>query len=131
MNSQSQTNRRYYLELFTSLALYAMALVAVNLIAAHIGTANKALIVVLALLPMIPVGFTIAAVARYLMSCDELERHIQLVSLAITVGATAFATFTYGFLEGAGFPRLSMFVVWPFIGAVWLVSSLILRRRYR
>ncbi len=63
--------------------------------------------------------------------CDELERQIQFTSLAITFAATAFASLSYGFLQGAGFPRLSMIVVWPFIGAVWLVSSLLLRLKYR
>jgi hypothetical protein len=32
---------------------------------------------------------------------------------------TAGLTFTYGFLEGAGFPKLSMFWVWGLMGGTW------------
>ncbi len=131
MNTQQQVNRRYYIELFGSLAVYVVLLIAVNLIAGRIGTSNRPLLIALAVTPMIPVIFTVAAVVRYLSACDELERQIQLTSLAITVGATAFVTFTYGFLEGAGFPRLSMFSVWPLMAIAWLASSIALRLRYR
>ncbi len=131
MKTQQQVNRRYFIELFGSLAVYIVLLVAVNLIADRIGTANRPLLIVLAVTPMIPVIFTVAAIVRYLSACDELERQIQLTSLAVTVGATAFITFTYGFLEGAGFPRLSMFAVWPVMAAAWLMSSIVLRLRYR
>ena len=131
MKTQQQVNRRYYIELFGSLAVYIVLLVAVNLVADRIGTSNRPLLVALAVAPMIPVICTVAAIVRYLSACDELERQIQLTSLAITVGATAFVTFTYGFLEGAGFPRLSMFSVWPLMAAVWLASSIALRLRYR
>lgn len=131
MKTQQQVNRRYRFDLFVSLAAYGVLLVAVNLIADRIGTSNRPLLVLLAVTPMIPVAFVVAAVVRYLSNCDELERQIQLTSLAITVGATAFITFTYGFLEGAGFPRLSMFAVWPVMAAAWLASSIALRLRYR
>ena len=131
MITEKQVRRRYFVELFSSLIAYVVVLVAVNLIADRSGTTNKTLLIVLSLLPMIPLAFAVAAAVRYVNDADELERHIQLNSLAITFATTAFASLSYGFLEGAGFPRLSMFVVWPFMGAVWLVASLAMRLRYR
>ena len=131
MKTETGLKRRYQLELFASALAYAVLLISVNVIADRVGTANKPLLIVLSLVPMIPVAFIVAAVTRYLLGCDELERHIQLTSLAVTMGATAFVTFSYGFLEGAGFPRLSMFSVWPLMASVWLITSLIMRFRYR
>ena len=131
MITEKQVRRRYFVELFSSMGAYVVVLVGVNVIADHIGNANKSLLIVLSLLPMVPIAFAVASAVRYMNDADELERHIQLNSLAITFATTAFVSLSYGFLEGAGFPRLSMFVVWPFMGAVWLVTSLIMRLRYR
>ncbi|HEV7178687.1 MAG TPA: hypothetical protein VGN11_02385 [Candidatus Baltobacteraceae bacterium] len=131
MNTEQQVQRRYFIELFGSLFAYMVVLIGVNLIADRTGSSNRVLMVGLSILPMIPIAFALAAIVRFLNRCDELERSIQLTSLAVAFGATAFASFSYGFLEGAGFPRLSMFNVWPFMAAVWLVTSFILRMRYR
>jgi hypothetical protein len=48
---------------------------------------------------------------------------VMLENLAVAAAVTAGASLTYGFLENAGFPKLSMFVVWPVMGAVWGVSA--------
>ena len=36
-----------------------------------------------------------------------------------------------GFLENAGYPRLSMFTVWPVMGAVWAVLAIAENARNR
>ena len=43
----------------------------------------------------------------------------SLESIAIGAAVTAALSLTYGFLESAGFPKLSMFWVWPVMGLVW------------
>jgi hypothetical protein len=50
---------------------------------------------------------------------DEYARLKSLEAIAISAAFTAGWTLTYGFLENAGFPKLSMGVVWPVMGAVW------------
>lgn len=131
MTTEKALKRRYAIELTGSMIGYALVLVAVNLIVERIGTGNRPLLVALAIIPMIPIGFALAAIVRFLNDCDELERQITLTSLAIAFAGTAFASLSYGFLEGAGFPRLSMFVVWPFMAAVWGIVSFVVRRSYR
>ena len=42
---------------------------------------------------------------------DEYQRATYLETFAIGAAVTAGVTFTFGFLENAGFPRLSMFTV--------------------
>jgi hypothetical protein len=42
-----------------------------------------------------------------------------LESFSNAKAITGAVTFTYGFLETAGFPRLSMFAVWPVMGISW------------
>ena len=51
--------------------------------------------------------------------------------MAIAAAVTAGWTFTYGFLENAGYPRLSMFIVWPVMGAVWGLLACIDTLRHR
>ena len=46
-------------------------------------------------------------------------RQRSLEGLAIAAAVTAALSLTYGFLEGASFPRQSMFWVWPVMGFTW------------
>jgi hypothetical protein len=73
----------------------------------------------LLLTPIIPVLLAIWAIARQFKRMDEFIRLRTLESLAIAAAVTAGLSVTYGFLEGAGYPRLSMFWVWPVMGFVW------------
>jgi hypothetical protein len=62
--------------------------------------------------PMAGFGLAIWAIARHLNRVDEYMRKSLLEAVAISAAITCGLTFTYGFLETAGFPRLSMFTVW-------------------
>jgi hypothetical protein len=62
--------------------------------------------------PMAGFGLMIWCIARGVSRMDEYLRMRLLENIAIGAAITAGATFTYGFLETAGFPRLSMFTVW-------------------
>jgi hypothetical protein len=54
---------------------------------------------------------------------DEFLRLRSLEGLAIAAAVTAALSFSYGFLEGAGFPKLSMFWVWPVMCVVWALHA--------
>ncbi len=110
-------NRRYHIELGGALVLYAAVLV-ISLKMGQ-GLAPGALQTAILVTPMVPMLFGVWAIARHLRRVDEFLRQQTLEHLAIVAAATAGWTFTYGFLENAGFPRLSMFIVWPVMGAVW------------
>lgn len=84
-----------------------------------------------ALVPMIPILFGLRAVLQFMDRMDELQRQIQLTSLAIAAGGTSIVTLTYGFLDAlADFPRLSWIWVFPILCIFWLVGGYIARRKY-
>lgn len=85
----------------------------------------------LALSPMLPASVALFVFIRFFHAVDELEQRIQLESLAFAFGASALATFAYGFLEGAGFPHHNWTLVWPVMGMFWFIGSVMARRRYR
>ena len=120
---------RYTVTMLISLALYAVALVvSLTWLRAGVEGPWKYAIAVSPVLPALGVPF---AVVRYCQAMDELQRRIQLESLAFGFAAAAIATFTYGFLQNAGLPDLSWIWVWPVMGMCWLVGGLVARRRYR
>ena len=81
--------------------------------------------------PMIPFMLAVWAVVRQIRRSDEFIRKTTLEHVAIAAAITAGWTFTYGFLENAGFPRLSMFTVWPVMGAAWGVLAITDSLRHR
>ncbi|MBP5096774.1 hypothetical protein QF008_001525 [Pseudomonas protegens] len=87
--------------------------------------------IALALVPVVPMVAMALAVVRQLRRMDELARRIQLEALGLSFVCTALITFSYGFLETAGLPRLSMFYVWPVMGLVWALATVAGVRRYR
>ena len=86
--------------------------------------------ITLALLPMLPVAFLCWVIIRTIRHMDELQRKVQFEALALAFAGTALITFGYGFLEDAGLPRLSMFVVWPLMAILWAGGVIIGRVRY-
>ncbi len=84
-----------------------------------------------AVLPAIPATLVVLAVVRYVERMDELQRRIQLAAAGFAAAATAVLTFTWGLLENAGFPRLSMLWVFPLTCALWGVGAAVASYRYR
>ena len=125
-----KTGRQLYLkELGGALALYVVALVVSITAANHMepGTARTVVLMV----PMIPFLLAVWAVVRQVHRSDEFVRLSTLQDIAVAAGVTAAWTFTYGFMESAGYPRLSMFTVWPVMGMVWGVLTCVRSLRLR
>ena len=120
---------KYTATMLISLALYAVALVlSLTWLKAGVEGPWKCAIAVLPVFPALGIPF---AVVRFCQAMDELQRRIQLESLAFGFGAAAIATFTYGFLQNAGLPEVSWVWVWPVMATCWIVGQLFARRRYR
>jgi hypothetical protein len=120
----------YRKELTATLAVYIAVLVG------SIELLNHAPVVApwrgaIALCPMIPAAALAWVVLRELRRMDELQRRIQLEAIGFSFAGTAILTFSYGFLEGLGYPRLSMFTVWPILAVLWIVGLVLARRRYQ
>jgi hypothetical protein len=118
---EKQVARAYKTELWTSVAVYAVLLFASIYFGRRMdeGVLRTAVLV----MPMIGFGLMIRAMARHIARIDEYQRQRLLETLALAFGITGAVTFTYGFLETAGFPRLSMFTVWIIMGASWAAVS--------
>ena len=107
---EKRVRKTYLRELFGSLALYTVLLI----LAARFGRPmpEGVLRTLVLVSPMIGFVLAIWAIARHLRRVDEYVRQWLLENVAFAAAITAGLTFTYGFLETAGFPRLSMFTVW-------------------
>lgn len=126
MNSKAK--RSYLIEFGGSMLAYAVTLiVAMLLIQAHPNAAWRAPV---AVAPVIPIAFALVAVIRAFGRMDELQRRIQLDAVGSAFGATAIITFTYGFLEVAGFPQMSYLWVLPLMMVLWAIGLGIATRRY-
>ena len=121
MSHQQRIHRAYLIELGGSLAVYMALLFA----AIHFGRpmpegAARSLVMVS---PMIGFVLMLWTIGRHFGRIDEYLRMRLLENIAIAAGITAGVTFTYGFLETAGLPRLSMFTVWVVLcGSVGVVQ---------
>ncbi|OLU26432.1 hypothetical protein BVH03_16620 [Pseudomonas sp. PA15(2017)] len=111
------------------MAAYATAVVVSALLLVNLPEGGlRTLCALLPVPPLIAVAVTVVAQVRQL---DELARSIHFEALAIAFVGTALITFSYGFLETAGFPRLSMFFVWPVLASLWALGAWLGWRRYR
>jgi hypothetical protein len=86
---------------------------------------------VVAVLPVAPAALTVWFFIRALSRLDELQKRIQMMAFAFSLGATALLTFGYGFLEGVGLPHLNWTFVLPLIAIFWGVGTAIFKLRYR
>ncbi len=113
--------RTYKKELWTAVGIYAILLFGSISFGRKMdaGTLRTVVLVI----PMIGFGLMIRAIARHVARIDEYQRQRLLETIALSAAITGGVTFTYGFLETAGFPRLSMFYVWVVMGASWAAVS--------
>jgi hypothetical protein len=118
---ERQARNTYLKELGGALVLYVVVLCSAISIARSM---EESLIrTILLLSPMVPIALVVWVIARAFRRMDEYVRLQSLEAFAISAAVTAGLSLTYGFLENVGFPRLSMFVVWPVMGAVWGIVS--------
>ena len=122
-------SKQYLKELSLAFAAYGVLLVASIELLQHVAIATPWRDLV-ALSPMLAAVIMPWVILRELRRMDELQMRIQLEALGFSFAGTAVLTFSYGFLEGLGYPRLSMFAVWPIMAVLWIVGLLLARRRY-
>lgn len=116
---QKQVYSRYQREMLMSLALYIVLLMC----SIRFGRPMPDGLLRTAVLASPMAGFlgAIWATARHVGGIDEYQRQFLLETWAIAAALTAAATFSYGFLETAGFPQISMFNVWIIMCGAWAV----------
>jgi O-antigen/teichoic acid export membrane protein len=87
--------------------------------------------IVVALLPLIPVIGIFAAMVRYTLATDELQRQIIVNSSALAGGVTALLAVTYGLIEGDGIPHLSAWWAYIVFMISYMIAASFVRRHYR
>ena len=116
--------RSYILEICIVTALYVGAILIRPWLVAQAD--NRPLVIAANLLPAIPVWLMLAAVWRYYLRIDELERHRLLVTTAIAFGIGSCAITTYALLMDAGLPPLAITWAWPTLAVSWMLTSSIM-----
>jgi len=111
---QTKITVRYFCELFGTLALFFIVMAVSEKVGRTMLVGLGRTLVLFS--PMLPFLLMIGAVWRYFRQVDEYLRLQILENWAMTAAITFGWTFTYGFLESAGFPWLSMFVICPAMG---------------
>ena len=114
---EKQMNQTYFRELFVSLFIYVIVLFSSIWYAK--GMPDSLLRTTLAITPMLPALGMLWAIIRHFGRMDEYLRIRSLEEVAIAGAVTASFSLTYGFMEGVGFPRLSMFVIWGIFFGAW------------
>lgn len=114
---EKQMNQTYNRELFGSLFIYMIVLFSSVWFARSIP--DGPLRTTLAITPMLPALGMLWAIIRQFGRMDEYLRVWSLENVAIAGAVTATFCVTYGFLEGVGFPKLSMWIIWGIFMGGW------------
>ena len=118
---ERDTTRKYLMEFGGAMIAYVVVLYVSLTFAKQLEAGFARNLVLLS--PMAPIGLAIWAYMRQLRRVDEFVRLRSLQALAVAGGIVAGFSITYGFLENAGLPRVSMFTVWAVFGVSWAVAS--------
>ncbi|ENX44655.1 hypothetical protein [Acinetobacter sp. NIPH 2100] len=122
-------NFRNLFELIAAIALYVVVLIGSLKILNVVDT--QWLKVIISLLPMLPAVMIALVIIKQFKHFDELQQKIQLQALAISFVGTSLITFSYGFLENVGFPKLTMFIIWPMMAMLWSIATAVGTWKYR
>ena len=116
------SSKKYHLELGGVIVLYMVVLFASISFAKTMEAGMARTLVVL--LPTLPALGMLWVIVRFLRRMDEYQRVRLLELLAIAGAITVCFSFSYGFLEGIGYPKLSGFIIYAVYMGSWLVMSL-------
>ena len=123
--------RNYVKQFIAGMLGYVILLPASLLLLRNENLTGTALAVVVALVPVLPFLYAMAAVVGNVREQDEYQRRVHLEAVLITALLTGGLTFSYGLLESAALvPDLPMTVVAPFMILVWGAAFAIIFRRY-
>lgn len=125
-----QAVKIYMRDLMVSLAVYGALLYSVNTYLLK-NEVSQGASVVLALLPMVGFLLMIRAVLVFCRTWDEFQKQKAMEAVIIAFALVATGTFSYGFLEGVGLPRLETIFVFPVMMGSLMVSQLFVAWRYK
>lgn len=121
---------RFYREFGLAMLAYAIVSV-ISLKILGAGVDNQTLRTLISVSPVVPICAVCWTILRNIRRVDELQRAIQVEALAFSLAGTAIITMGYGFLESVGYPRITMFAVWPLMAVLWTIGLFYGERRYK
>jgi hypothetical protein len=84
-----------------------------------------------ALLPAVPLIFVVWSAIHFIRKMDELQKFIHLEAVTFSFLVTTVVTLTYGFLENAGLPQVSVLYVPILMCVLWGVGAGFASWKYR
>lgn len=115
--------KKYLIELGLALGLYMVTLVTSIHFAKDMEAGALRTLIVLT--PTLPGLGALFAITRAVNRMDDYGRMRMLEVMALSGGITAFLAFSYGFLEGMGYPKQSGFTFYAVFMLGWFVIGLI------
>jgi hypothetical protein len=128
--NQKEVMKRYYKEFWISIGAYTVVLIGSISLLVNFDF-PKAIQIILALAPVVPILFVIMAITRALRDSDELQQKIQYNAIMFSAVATGLITFSYGLLENVGFPPFPTIWVLPLMFMFWGVSLGFFWKKYQ
>jgi len=74
---------------------------------------------VISIVPAVPVVFIILILMSMLKDSDELQQRVNLLAITFSAALTGLLTFSYGFLENIGLPKLPTIAILPMLFVLW------------
>lgn len=127
--NQDQVQKRYFRELYLSIAAYVVVLfTSISILKKF--EFSGVIQSIIALTPVVPIIFIIIAIMRGIKDSDELQQKVQLNAIMFSAVTTGLITFSYGLLEGVGFPPFPTIWVLPMMFMFWGFSLGFFWKRY-
>ena len=122
-----RAKRRYLVGFSIAMTIYVVCVFGVSF-ALRRGAFEGPLLYALAVLPSLPLVYSIYVMGRYLMEMDEYQRALQTRRMLGGIAATLAVCSAWGFLEiFAKAPRLDLYLVYPMFCMFWGASCLFIR----
>ena len=125
--------RRYLRALWPAMVAYSLSLFA-SIFLIKRGIESVPLRAVVAVLPVLPIGWVMLAALRYLREVDELQRRIETEAIGIASLLVSLLYFAGGMLEKAEVigmdAGMAMIWVFPLLCGTYGIAKMILTRRY-
>ena len=125
--------RRYLRALWPAMVVYSLSLFA-SIYLIRRGIESVPLRAVVAVLPVLPIGWVMLAALRYLREVDELQRRIETEAIGAASLLVSLLYFAGGMLQKAEVIDLdagiAMIWVFPLLCGTYGIAKMILTRRY-
>jgi len=125
-----KTSTPFMISFISQMVAYAIVLIASEWLIKQVQIANPVRYAI-AVIPVIPLLFALAAFLKMLQRMDEMQLRIHVEAFGISLAITGFATFTLGLLENVGIPSPGIIWVFPMMIIVWGIAAFFVSLRYQ